>query len=170
MSRENECPRSRTRAFTISELLVGLVIFASVVAIVISIYAMIGQMWKENLAMNELSLSANVAIESMIHGKSANTGLLAAKSISAPLAGSSANSVDYIDALDYSRRFYYSAGKIYAEDDSPIISNIDEAAIASNNIFSNIEDRTIRIVLPLKKSVGKKEIKLRVETKVSPRN
>ena len=168
MSQKNK--RRKFRAFTIPEMLLGVIIFALAVTAAVNIYTMISQLWKENLVTNELSLSANIAIERMVHGKSANTGLLAAKRISAPLLGISANSVDYIDAFDVSRRFYYSGGKIYAEDDKPIISNIDEAAIALSNIFFNIDNRMVRIVLALKKSVGRKEIKLCVETKVSLRN
>jgi len=162
-----------SRAFTIPELLLGVIIFTLVVTVAVNAYATISQLWKESLVMNELSLSANIAIERMIHGNSANTGLVAAKNISAPVLGFSANSVDYTDnttTLGIPRRFYHSGGKIYTEDGKSIISNIDEAAIASSNIFFNIDDRVVRITLALKKKAGSKEVKLRVETKVSLRN
>jgi prepilin-type N-terminal cleavage/methylation domain-containing protein len=168
MSRKNK--RRKFQAFTIPELLVGVTIFAMIVMVAINAYATISQLWKESLVMNELSLGANTAIERMVHGKSANAGLLAAKSISAPAIGLSANSVDYTDALDVSRRFYHSEGKIYEEDGRSIISDIDQASIAASNIFLNVDDRMIRIVLALKKTAGRKEVKLRVETKVSLRN
>lgn len=152
------------------DLLLGVVILALAVIVAINAYTMISQLWRENLVMNELSISANVAIEKMIHGNSGNTGLLAAKHILAPLLGFSANSVDYTDAFDLQRRFYYSEGKIYAEDGKLIISNIDGDAVAISNIFLNIDDRVVQIALALKKTVGKKEVKLRVETRVRLRN
>ncbi len=171
MSRRDKARESR--AFTIPELLLGVIIFTLVVTVAINAYATISQLWKESLVMNELSLSANTAIERMIHGNSANTGLLAAKDIIAPTLGLSANSVVYtvpFDAPGVERGFNYSVGKIYTEDNKSIISNIDEAAIASSNIFFNIDDRVIEIVLNLKKNAGSKEVKLRVKTKVRLRN
>ena len=168
MSQKNKI-RARS-AFTIMELLAGVVIFTMIVMVAINAYATISQLWKESLVMNELSLSANTAIEKMIHGESANAGLLAAKSIVAPTLGLSANSVDYTDAFDVSRRFYHSSGNIYNEEDELILSDIDQASISGANIFLNVDDRVVKIVLPLQKFAGSKEVKLRVETRVTLRN
>lgn len=145
------------------EILLGSIIFGIAITAAITLYVMIDQIWSEDLALNELSRSANIAIERIVHGRPANTGLAASQSVSSPATGYSANSIDYNDINDIPRRFYYSGGRIYNEGGQSIISNV------SSVNFSNI-DHVIKIDLVLHKYVVKKEIKLSVTTEVSPRN
>jgi type II secretory pathway pseudopilin PulG len=161
MSRNNR--KRKLRAFTIPEMLLGFIICAMAVAAAATTYVMISQAWRENLVVNELSRSANVAIGRMIHGRPGNAGLVAAQYILSPIPGTSANSVDYTDAFDDLRRFYFSGSKIYTESGDSIISDVDSVT------FSNI-DRTIQIELALHKYVRSKEVKLYIKTLVGPRN
>jgi hypothetical protein len=144
-------------------MLLGLIIGGMGIAVTIIAYVTASQMWKDDLVMNELSRSANIAIERMLHGITENTGLLAAKEILSPAAGVTADSVTYEDLNSASRRFYYSGGKIYTESGNAIISDVGSAAFSYNG-------RTVLIKLALHKASGSKGIDLMVETRVSPRN
>ena len=145
------------------EMLLGMVIAGMGIAATIITYVAVSQMWKDDLVMNELSRNANIAIERMFHGIPGNTGLLAAKEISSPAVGITANNVTYIDLNSTSRRFYYSGGKICTESGNAIISDVDSVAFSYNG-------KTFLIRLALHKASGSKEVNLMVETQVSPRN
>ena len=164
MSRNNK--RRKVSAFTIPELLAGFIICALAIGAAAVTYVMISQAWKENLAINDLSRNANVAIEWMVHGKPGdrgNKGLVAATVISLPVSGDSADSVSYTDAFGSSRGFHYSDGRILAEDNDPVVSDVDSVT------FSNIDD-IVQIELALHKYVRNKEITLAIKTQVSHRN
>ena len=145
------------------ELLLGLIVAGIGIAATVAAYVTLSQSWRDDLVTNELSRSANIAIERMLHGVTENTGLLAAKSILSPATGATGNFVTYEDLNGATRRFYYSGGKIYTESGSEILSNIDTAAFYNNG-------QALVITLALQKASGSKEINLLVETQVSPRN
>jgi len=152
-----------SRSFTLLELLIGAIVFGLVAIVTVYSYTMINRMWKEDLALNELSHNANIALEKMSRGAAANTGLMAASSVESPALGASSDSVNYTDMNNVARRFYYSGGNIRTESESLIVSNVTSVT------FSNI-DHMIRINLILHKHVVDKEIVFSVQTRVSPRN
>ena len=154
------------------EMLIGLIVAGLAITVTLNAYVMVSQMWKDDLVMNELSRNANIGIEKMLHGAagSLNSGLLAAKSISSPVNGVTANSVSYVDSNDVSRIFYCSGGRIYAaEGVLPTGGIVMLSDVVSVTPFSR-SDPTVWIRLALRKASGSKWINLSVETRVSPRN
>ncbi|MDO8525216.1 MAG: type II secretion system protein [Candidatus Omnitrophota bacterium] len=161
MSRKNN--RSDLRGFSLPELLVGALIFSMIAAIAVTAYVMLSRMLKEDIVLRDLSRGANIAIEKMIRGRPANTGLAAAKSVELPLTGASGDSVNYTDMTGVSRRFYYSAGSIRAESGSTIATDVGSVT------FYNF-DNTVRIDLVMRKYVVSREVRFSIQTQVSLRN
>lgn len=161
MSQKNK--RRKFAGFTMPEMLVGMIIFGFAVAGAVSTYSMLNQAWKEDLTLAELSHDANMAVERMIRGMPANTGLVAAQSVQLPVAGASGDSLNFTDMNGVARRFYYSGGAINTEGGDPILQNVDSVTFYNTN-------NLIRIVLGLHKFVVSKEIRFSMETQVAPRN
>ncbi len=161
MSQKNNS--SSLRGFSLPELLVGAIIFGMVAAIATSAYVMLNRMWKEDVVLNDLSHNANIAIEKMIRGRPANTGLMAAKSVELPLVGESGNSVNYTDMIGVSRRFYYTNGSIKTESGSTIAADVGSVT------FYNFSHR-VRIDLVMHKYVVSREIRFSMQTQVTLRN
>lgn len=161
MSRKNN--RLNSRGFSLPELLVGVLIFSMVAVVALAIYVMLNRMWKEDLVLNKLSRDANIAIEKMIRGRPANTGLMAAQSVELPLTGGSGNSINYTDMNGVSRRFYYSGGSIYSESGSSMAVDVDSVT------FYNI-NHAVRINLVMHKYVVSKEVRFSIQTQVTLRN
>ena len=155
--------RRNSAGFTLLELLVGTIVFGLIAIMTVTTYLMLNRMWKEDLALSELSHKANIALEVISSGRPANTGLMAARSIDLPVVGASGDSVNYTDVNNVPRRFYYSGGNIRTESGSSILSDVKSV------LFSDI-DHMLRIDLTMHKYVGNREIVFSVETQVSPRN
>lgn len=149
--------------FTIPELVLSSTVMVFIFSATLTLYIMASQVWREDLALNGLSRDANIAIERMVRGRPGNTGLQAAKSITSPAVGVSADSVNYTDANDAARSFYYSAGNIYTESGDSILSDVVSVA------FSNM-DHMLRIEFTVHKYVVDKEIRLSLRTQVTYRN
>lgn len=152
------------RGFTIPELLLSSIIMVFVFTATIISYIMLDRMWKEDLSLSELGRDTTIAVEKMTRGGRANEGLEAAKDITLPVTGASADRVDYKDLNDISRAFYYTSAKIYTEAGSSILANVESA------VFSHNVNDTVGIDLVTSKRVVNKDIKFRLQTSIKPRN
>ncbi len=161
MSQRNS-PGNR-HGFTLSELLLNTLILGFVFTATLILYMMLDRMWKEDLALSELSQSSSIAFEKMIRGTLANEGLQAARSITAPQSGMSSDAVEYKDINDLTKRFYYSNGKIYPASGTPILSEVSSIA------FSKVGN-ILQLDLSTHRYITNKEIKFHIQTKVKPRN
>lgn len=146
------------RAFTLPELLLSSMIMGFIFTATVISYMMLERMWKEGLVLCELARDTNIALEKIIRGEDANSGLQAAKAVSVPQS----DTVQYKDLNDLSKTFYYSNNKIYSGGGC-LLSNVSSAS------FTDL-GKIIQIDLTTHKYVVGKEIKFRVQTKVKPRN
>ena len=150
--------------FTIFELMVSSIIIIFIFTATISTYIMLDKIWHEDLVLNDLMRSANIALEYIIRGVHGNEGLEAARAVTAPLEGLSSDTVQYTDYNNTSRSFYYSNNSIYASGGKLILANVVSAA------FYNVDNTILQIDLVTHKYVVNKEIKFHLQTKVKRRN
>ncbi len=97
MSRESKT----TLGFTLPELLLSSVIMGFIFSATVISYMMLERIWKEDIVLCELARDTNIALEKIIRGESANSGLQAAKTVTVPKP----DTVQYTALNDASRTF-----------------------------------------------------------------
>lgn len=157
----------RHDGFTLTELMIAILIMALVMTGTVYIYLMSLSAWKEGSAQIMIQREASAVMEKMVRGVSGQNGIREASSVIAPTS----DSIQYVSGVDGVERSFYLSGTdiIYDPDTSTASDEYSVAEYVSGLIFS-VSGDVITVDLNMLRAAGRRDMTLSLSTVITLRN